>query len=187
MVCNPVVVDRVRVGHVAFCSRNGHVCSGCTPRCWRRVVSGNGSQVRPALWFALAISVSPHAAWLGIVVVLAVAVLPRPSWRDLVRSAQVTLSAGLVYLRPRAVVDEHASPACDGRGSRGVRDPCGSRRLPPTVATPWLLAHRRRDTVRDWLGPGFGMLVAVLLAVAVVAGYGAMEGGVRQGDAPDCR
>ena len=27
------------------------------------------------------------------------------------------------------------------------------------------------DTVRDWLGPGFGLLVAVLLAVAVVAGY----------------
>ena len=86
------------------------------------------------------------------------------------------------------MVDEHAGPACDGRGSRGVRDPCGSRR-PPTDRgdSAWLLAHRRRG-----YGPGLAgsRLRAAGGCTARGRGgrglHGAMEGGVRQGDAPDC-
>jgi len=96
MVCNPVVIDRVRVGHVAF-------LLGLALLPWLFAAALEARRrnkwfaVRPALWYALAISVSPHAAWLGLVVLVAVALLPAPSWRDLVRTAQVVVAAGLVY------------------------------------------------------------------------------------------
>ena len=96
MVCNPVVVDRIRVGHVAFL-----LGIAMLPWLFSALLEARRRNkwfaVRPALWYALAISVSPHAAWLGVVLIAAVALLPRTSVRDLVRSAQVVLAAGLVY------------------------------------------------------------------------------------------
>ena len=172
MVCNPVVVDRVRVGHVAFL-----LGMALLPWLYAALLEARRQRkwfaVRPALWFALAISVSPHAAWLGIVVVLAVAVLPRPSWRDLVRSAQVTLSAGLVYSYALVLwlTNTPALRVTDA-DLEAYATRAGPGGLLPTVATLhgfWRTADV--DTVRDWLGPGFGMLVTVMLAVAVVVGY----------------
>ena len=53
--------------------------------------------VRPALWYALAMAISPHAAWLGGTVILAVWLLPRPTWRGPLRAAFTVASAALVY------------------------------------------------------------------------------------------
>lgn len=64
MVCNPWVVDRVRAGHVAL-------LLGVALLPWLMAAARDARQrgamfsVRPALWYALAISMSPHAAWLG--------------------------------------------------------------------------------------------------------------------------
>lgn len=96
MVCNPFVIDRIRAGHVA-------VLLGMALLPWlfaaalqaRR--SHRSVAVRPALWYALAISISPHLAWMGGLLLLAVALLPRVTWRDVVRTVQVVLTGGLVY------------------------------------------------------------------------------------------
>jgi hypothetical protein len=129
--------------------------------------------VRPALWYALAISVSPHAAWLGAVLIAAVALAPGTSWRDIVRSAQVVLAAGLVYgyalvlwltNTPALRVTEADLQAYATRtGPGGVL---------ATVATLhgfWRTPDA--DTVREWLGPGLGVIVLAGLVAAVVAGF----------------
>ncbi len=96
MVCNPFVIDRVRAGHVA-------VLLGMAILPWLFAAALHARQrrkpfaVRPALWYALAISISPHMAWIGGVLLLAVALLPRPTWVDLVRTVQVVVTAALVY------------------------------------------------------------------------------------------
>ena len=175
MVCNPVVVDRVRVGHVAFL-----LGMALLPWLYAALLEARRQQkwfaVRPALWFALSISVSPHAAWLGAVLVLAVAVLPKPSWRDLVRSAQVTMSAGLVYSYALVLwlTNTPALRVTDA-DLEAYATRAGPGGLLPTVATLhgfWRTADV--DTVRDWLGPGFGLLVAVLLVCAMLVGYTAL-------------
>ena len=96
MVCNPFVVDRVRAGHVAFLLGVALLPwlmrSALNARVHRRWIA-----VRPAAWFALGMAVSPHVFWLGGTVLLCVMLLPRPTWRDAVRTLQIGLSAGLVY------------------------------------------------------------------------------------------
>jgi hypothetical protein len=183
IVCNPVVVDRVRVGHVAFL-----LGLALLPWLFASLLEAKGKwfAVRPALWFALAISVSPHAAWLGAVVVLAVALAPRPSWRDVVRSAQIVLSAGLVYSYALVlwvtntpalrVTDADLSAYATRSGPGGVL---------VSVATLhgfWRTAEE--DSVRVWLGPVVAVLVALVLVAAVVAGFAALWDRERDRAAP---
>ncbi len=96
MVCNPFVIDRIRAGHVA-------VLLGMAILPWLFAAALHARRlhksfaVRPALWYALAISISPHMAWIGGLLLLAVALLPRPTWVDLIRTVQVVVTAALVY------------------------------------------------------------------------------------------
>ncbi len=172
MVCNPVVVDRVRVGHVAFL-----LGIALLPWLFASLVEARRLRkwfaVRPALWYALAISISPHAAWLGLVVILAVGLLPGPSWRDLVRSAQVIVAAGLVYSYALVlwltntpalrVTDADLQAYATRSGPGGVL---------VTVASLhgfWRTAED--DTVRHWLGPVAAMVLLAVMVVAVCGGF----------------
>ena len=172
MVCNPVVVDRVRVGHVAFL-----LGIALLPWLFAALLEARRRRkwfaVRPALWYALAISVSPHAAWLGAVLIGAVALAPGTSWRDLVRSAQVVLAAGLVYgyalvlwltNTPALRVTEADLQAYATRSGPG-----GVLATVATLHGFWRTADQ--DTVRDWLGPVLGLIVLAALIAAVVAGF----------------
>ena len=172
MVCNPVVIDRIRVGHVAF-------LLGLAALPWLFAAALEARRrskwfaVRPALWYALAISVSPHAAWLGLVIIGAVAVLPAPSWRDLVRSAQVVVSAGLVYSyalvlwltnTPALRVTDADLQAYSTRSGPGG--------LLVTVASLhgfWRTSAE--DAVRTVFGPGLAVVLLVALLAAVAWGF----------------
>ena len=172
MVCNPVVVDRVRVGHVAFL-----LGIALLPWLFAALLEARRRRkwfaVRPALWYALAISVSPHAAWLGAVLIGAVALAPGTSWRDLVRSTQVVLAAGLVYgyalvlwltNTPALRVTEADLQAYATRSGPG-----GVLATVATLHGFWRTADQ--DTVRDWLGPVLGLIVLAALIAAVVVGF----------------
>ncbi|MER7072452.1 hypothetical protein [Terrabacter sp. NPDC000476] len=95
-VLNPFVVERVGAGHVAF-------LLGLALMPWLAASAegarkeGRWFSARTAGWYALAIAVSPHAAWLGALVLLAGALLPSPRRVDLARTAFVVLAAGGVY------------------------------------------------------------------------------------------
>ncbi len=95
-VLNPFVVERVGAGHVAF-------LLGCSLLPWLAASAegarreGRWFSARSAGWYALAIAISPHAAWLGALVLVAGALLPRPRPRDLVRTVLVVLAAACVY------------------------------------------------------------------------------------------
>lgn len=94
MVCNPFVADRVRVGHVAF-------LLSVAALVWLLHSALSAGErwfaVRPAAWFALAVSCSPHAAWLGGVLLVAVALRRRPRPCDIVRTCSVGLCAAGVH------------------------------------------------------------------------------------------
>lgn len=172
IVCNPVVVDRVRVGHVAFL-----LGIALLPWLFASLLEARQRSkwfaVRPALWYALAISVSPHAAWLGLALVVAVAVLPRPTWKDLVRSLQVVVAAGLVYSyafvlwltnTPALRVTDADLQAYATRSGPGG--------MLVTVASLhgfWRTADA--EAVRSLFGPLIGPLVFAVLVGAVVAGF----------------
>lgn len=170
MVCNPVVVDRIRVGHVSFL-----LAIALLPWLYAALLHAREQNkwfaVRPALWYAIAISVNPHAAWLGGLLVVVVALVPRPSWRDLARSLEVIGAAALVYgyalvlwttnTRTLNVTEADLQAYATRAGPGG---------LLPTVASLhgfWRAAQE--VTVRAWLG-GFGLIVIIVLMVAVVFG-----------------
>ena len=96
VVCNPFMVDRIRAGHIGFL-----LSVALLPWLLRSAIHarqrGKWFAARPAGWFALAISVSPHAAWLGGACLAAVALLPRPRLVDLCRTALISLTACGVY------------------------------------------------------------------------------------------
>jgi hypothetical protein len=96
VVCNPFVLDRVQAGHVAFL-----LGVAVLPWLFRSALHARERDrwfaVRPAAWYAAAMAMSPHLFWLGGVVLVAVALLPQPTWRHVVRTVLVGLSAGLVY------------------------------------------------------------------------------------------
>ncbi len=175
IVCNPVVVDRVRVGHVAFL-----LGMALLPWLFASLLEAKQRNkwfaVRPALWYALAISVSPHAAWLGAVVVMAVALLPRVSWRDMARSAQVVLAAGLVYSyalvlwltnTPALRVTEADLAAYATRSGPG-----GVLASVATLHGFWRTADA--ESVRSALGPVLGIVLALALVSAVIVGFNAL-------------
>lgn len=96
MVCNPFVMDRVRVGHVAL-------LLGLALLPWLLGAAADARRrnarfaVRPAGWFALAIAISPHMAWLGGATLAAVALLPTPTRRDITRTLLTMATAAAVY------------------------------------------------------------------------------------------
>lgn len=95
-LCNPFVVDRIRAGHVAML-----LCLALLPWIFTASVHARKQNklfaVRPALWLALAMAISPHAAWLGGTIVLVVWLLPFPIRRGFVRALGTVLAAGAVY------------------------------------------------------------------------------------------
>ncbi len=97
MVCNPFVVERVNAGHVGFL-----LSVALLPWLLSSAVHARRRDkvfaARPAGWYALAMTVSPHAAWLGGVCLLAVGLLPRPRRIDLARTVVVVLCGCGVYL-----------------------------------------------------------------------------------------
>lgn len=119
MVCNPVVIDRLRVGHIAF-------LLGLAVLPWLvaslRQARERGGAVRPAAWFALAVGMCAATGWLAVVVVLVVGLLPRPRWRDLARCAVVLAAGAMVAVYPLvlrltgAPVDSIPAPALSTRG-----------------------------------------------------------------------
>ncbi|MGV1003896.1 MAG: hypothetical protein ACOYEV_03815 [Candidatus Nanopelagicales bacterium] len=93
---NPFVLDRLRAGHVT-------VLLGVAALPWLFTLARDAKAanrllaVRPALTFALAVSVSAHAAWLGGAVLAAVALLPSPTRRDLARTLFIVAGGAAVY------------------------------------------------------------------------------------------
>ena len=130
--------------------------------------------MRPAGWFALATAISPHAAFLGGTILLAVALLPAAEVRDLVRTAGIVASAAIVYGYAAVVV------------LTGVRtisvtqadlDAYATRAGPGGLAATVLSLHgfwrgATDDTLlpRDVVGPVLGWLLLALLVALVVVG-----------------
>ena len=170
IVANPFVVDRVRAGHVALL-----LGAALLPWLFNSAVHAREQSkrfaVRPAVWYALAVSVSPHAAWLGAAVLVWVMLTPRPSGRDILRTAQVLASAALVYLyalvlwltgtRTLEVTGADLSAYATASGPGGI------------TATVLSLHGFWRDwpqQVRDDLPSVLALLVLVVVVVAVSAG-----------------
>ncbi|RZU54376.1 hypothetical protein EV385_6327 [Krasilnikovia cinnamomea] len=102
-VCNPFVADRIQVGHVPFLLSVSLVAwvLASAVRARRR---GSWFAARPAGWYASAMAIGPHAAWLGGVGLLAVALLPRPRRNDLIRTALIVVAAGCIYAYALTVI-----------------------------------------------------------------------------------
>lgn len=94
--CNPFVVERIQAGHVAFLLSVA-LLSWLLASAVRARRRDRWFAARPAGWYALAMAVGPHAAWLGGVALLAVALLPRPRPRDLLRTGVVVAAAACIY------------------------------------------------------------------------------------------
>ncbi|UQU62406.1 hypothetical protein COUCH_25650 [Couchioplanes caeruleus] len=94
--CNPFVVERIQAGHVAFLLSVA-LLSWLLASAVRARRRDRWFAARPAGWYALAMAVGPHAAWLGGVALLAVTLLPRPRKRDLLRMGFVVAAAGCIY------------------------------------------------------------------------------------------
>jgi hypothetical protein len=94
--CNPFLLERLQAGHTAFLMSTSLLC-WLLPSALRARRRGGWFAVRPAGWYALAMAVGPHAAWLGGFMLLAVALLPRPTIRDLARTLAMVAAAGLIY------------------------------------------------------------------------------------------
>ncbi|WP_305786005.1 hypothetical protein [Symbioplanes lichenis] len=120
--CNPFVVERLQAGHTAFLMVVSLLCwlLASALRARRR---GSWFAARPAGWYALAMAVGPHAAWLGGLCLLAVAVLPRPRKRDLVRTVLMILSAGGIYAYAVVLVLSAILTVKVGRGDLDVYAP----------------------------------------------------------------
>jgi hypothetical protein len=171
MVCNPFVVERIRAGHVSFL-----LSVALLPWLFGSAVQarrlGKVFAARPAGWYAMAMSVAPHAAWLGGMGLFLIAVLPRPRLIDIVRTVTVAVAAAGVYLYAAAVM-------LNGVTTIGVTDldlrayatRAGPGGLIATVASLhgfWRgnVAPVPRDKLPGPLGP---IILAIALA-AVVAG-----------------
>lgn len=100
---NPFVIERLQAGHVPFLLSVALLCPMLASAVHARR-NGHWFAARPAGWYALAMSIGPHAAWLGGAGLLAIALLPRPRWRDLARTGVVIAAAGCVYAYAVAVL-----------------------------------------------------------------------------------
>ncbi len=171
-ICNPFVIERVRAGHVSVLLGVALLpwVLGAAVDARRR---GVRFAVRPAAWFALSMAVSPHAAWLGGVCLVAVAVLPRPTWRDLMRTLYIFVAAAAVYFYAAIVLlagvkTLHVTSA-DLEAYKPLAGPGG---LLPTLLSLHGFWRGGQHLPRDVVGPVAGafLLVAVLAVVAVGLG-----------------
>ncbi|MFI5935887.1 hypothetical protein [Actinoplanes sp. NPDC051494] len=131
--CNPFVVERLQAGHVPFLLSVSLLCwlLASALRARRR---GGWFAARPAGWYALAMAVGPHAAWLGGMSLLAVALLPRPRRRDLIRTVVMVACAGCIYAYAVVVVLSAILTVKVGPGDLEVYAPhAGPGGLPATL------------------------------------------------------
>ena len=171
MVVNPFVVDRIRAGHVA-------VLLGVAILPWLFSAALHARRqrkpfaVRPALFYALAISISPHMAWLGGVLLVAVAFLPRPTKVDLLRTLQVVVTASLVYGYALVLyVSGTRTLQVTGADLEAYATSVGSGGWLPTVLSLQGFWRDFDTTVSSGLGPLAGLALVAGILVLVVLGY----------------
>ncbi|MFC4065329.1 hypothetical protein [Actinoplanes subglobosus] len=168
---NPFVVERIQAGHVPFLLAVALLCPMAASAVHARR-RGRWFAARPAGWYALAISVGAHAAWLGGVLLVAIALLPRPRLPDLIRTIVVIASAGCVYAYAAAVVANAILTVRVGDDDLRVYATYpGSAGLLATVATLrgfWRGASDSSPEAALSVGP------AVVLVAAAVAGLARM-------------
>ena len=177
-VCTPLIVDRVMAGHVAYLLGLSLLpwlmSSALNARSQNRWFSA-----RTAGWYALAIAVSPHQAWLGGMILLLVAVLPRPGLRDLVRLLLTGLAAAGTYAYAAVVVLSGVPTLQIGEADlTAFATRPGPGGLLPTILTLHGYWRGWEGQVRNVLGYS-ALLLAVAAAAVIVIGLVAL---VRRGN-----
>jgi hypothetical protein len=180
-VCTPVVVDRVMAGHVAYLLGISLLpwllSSALNARTQQRWFSA-----RTAGWYALAIAVSPHMAWIGGMVLLLVTLLPRMSARDVVRLLLTGLAAAAIYSYAAVVVLSGVPTLRIGSADlEAFATASGPGGILPTVLTLQGFWRDWDNQVRLVLGPAFWLLVAAVGAVIVLGLVGMLRQGNRRG------
>jgi hypothetical protein len=180
-VCTPIVVDRVMAGHVAYLLGISLLpwllSSALNARTQRRWFSA-----RTAGWYALAIAISPHMAWIGGTVLLLVTLLPRMSVRDVVRLLLTGLAAAGVYAYAAAVVLSGVPTLRIGNADlEAFATAPGPGGILPTVLTLHGFWRDWDNQVRLVLGPGFWLLAAAVGAVVVLGLVTMLRLGNRRG------
>ncbi len=133
--------------------------------------SGSWFASRPAGWFALATAISPHAAFLGGAGLLAVAVLPRPTVRDLVRTFGVIVSAAVVNgYAVAVVVTGIRTIRVTGDDLEAYATRAGPGGLVLTTASLHGFWRGYVEVPRDLLGAVGGLVVLVVVLGAVLLG-----------------
>ncbi|AGL14309.1 hypothetical protein [Actinoplanes sp. N902-109] len=167
--CNPFVVERLQAGHVAFLLSVALLCwlLASALRSRRR---DRWFAARPAGWYALAMAVGPHAAWLGGAGLLAFALLPRPRYRDLIRTIVVIACAGCIYAYAVVVVLSAILTVNVGPGDLQVYSShAGPHGLLPTLLSLrgfWRGAADSSPQLSLGLVPGAVMILAALGGLA---------------------
>lgn len=180
-VCTPLIVDRVTAGHVAYLLGLSLLpwllSSALNARSQQRWFSA-----RTAGWYALAIAVSPHMAWLGGMVLLLVTLLPRTTGRDVVRLVLTGIAAVGTYAYAAFVVLSGVPTLSIGEADlTAFATKAGPGGLLPTVLSLHGYWRNWDGQVRNVLGP-FAVAVAAALAVVIVVGLVAMlRSGNRRG------
>ncbi len=180
-VCSPLIVDRLMAGHVAFLLGISLLpwllSSALNARTQQRWFSA-----RTAGWYALAISISPHMAWLGGTVLLLVTLLPRMSLRDAVRLVLTGLAAAGTYAFAAAVVLTGAPTLTIGDADlEAFATRPGPGGVLPTVLTLHGYWRDWDNQVRNVLGPAFWVVVAALAIVIVIGLLAMLRLGNRRG------
>jgi hypothetical protein len=165
---NPFVLDRVRVGHVLLLLGYALVpwalASFLDARAEGRVL-----RVRSAAWLALLISISPHLAWLGGVLLLATLAWPRPSIRDLAGAVGVVVGAVSVTAYAVALHASGVQVRSPGRADLDAFATAGAD-VPAQVANALALSGFWRDArgPAEVVGPLWLLVLVGVLAVVVV-------------------
>ncbi len=180
-VCTPVVVDRVMAGHVAYLLGISLLpwllSSALNARTQQRWFSA-----RTAGWYALAIAVSPHMAWIGGVVLLLVTLLPRMSVRDVVRLLLTGLAAAGIYAYAAVVVLSGVPTLRIGAADlEAFATASGPGGILPTVLTLHGFWRDWDNQVRLVLGPAFWLLVLAVGAVIILGLVVMLRQGNRRG------
>lgn len=170
VVCNPFVLQRIQVGHVAFLLAVG-LLSWTLASAVRARRQGRAFAARPAAWYALAMAVSPHVAWLGGVGLLAVALLPRPRRNDLIRTVVIIVSAGCSYVYAVALLlGGIRTTRVSGLDLDVYASRAGPGGLLPTLMTLQGFWRGDASTPLGRFGPLPTAALLVLLLAAVAAG-----------------
>lgn len=177
--CNPFVVERLQAGHTAFLMAVSLLCwlLASALRARRR---GGWFAARPAGWYALAMAVGPHAAWLGGAALLAVALFPRPRARDLVRTVLMVVSAGGIYAYAVVLVVSAILTVRVGQGDLEVYAPhAGPGGMAVTLASLrgfWRGAADSSPQVDVGAVSGVAMVLAAVAGLALLCRRDARTG-----------